>query len=106
MANLGSVAKSANAMIQQNQVNNLAVQTGTASFYGGRAAATPYGYAGYGWNWNAPITQEVSNYQQVGNLCHRNAATEKAYREATWKNIAEFIQATRRKMVAKYNVEF
>jgi hypothetical protein len=106
MANLGSVAKSANAMIQQNQVDNLAVNVGTANFYGGRSAATPWGYAGYGWNWSAPIQQEVSNYQSVSNLCHRNAATEKAYREATWKNIAEFIQVTRRKMVSKYNVEF
>ncbi len=106
MANLGSVAKDANAMIQQNQVDNLAVQTGTASFYGGRSAATPYGYAGYGWNWNVPVTANVSNYVQISNLCHRNAATEKAYREATWKNIAEYIQTTRRKMVAKYNVEF
>jgi hypothetical protein len=106
MANLGSVAKDENAMIQQNQVDHLAVNVGTASFYGGRAAVTPWGWRGYGWNWYAPIQQEFSNYTLVSNLCHRNAAIEKAYREATWKNIAEYIQTTRRKMVAKYKVEF
>jgi hypothetical protein len=106
MANLGSVAKDANAMIQANQINNLAVNVGATTYYGGRSAYTPWGGASYGWNWTVPNTVEVSNYGQVRNLCHRNAATEKAYREATWKNIAEYIQTTRRKLVAKYNVEF
>jgi hypothetical protein len=40
--------------------------------------------------------------RQVGNLCSRNPATEKAYRDATWKNIAEAAQTVRRKMVQKY----
>jgi hypothetical protein len=106
MANLGSVAKDANAMIQANQIDNLAVNVGYNTYYGGASGYTPRGYASYGWNWTAPVTAEVSNYRSVSNLCHRTAATEKAYREATWKNIAEYIQVTRRKMVAKYNVEF
>jgi hypothetical protein len=49
---------------------------------------------------------EVSNYRAVGNLCSRNAAVEKAYREDTWKNIAEATQTIRKKMVQKYKVEF
>jgi hypothetical protein len=106
MANLGQVAKDTNAMIQANQIDNLAVNVGYNTYSGGRAAATPWGAAGYGWNWTAPVTAEVSNYRSVSNLCHRTAATEKAYREATWKNINEYIQTTRRKMVAKFNVEF
>jgi hypothetical protein len=67
---------------------------------------TPWGAGGYGWNYTVPNQVEVSNFRQVGNLCSRNAATEKAYREATWKNIAEATQTVRRKMVAKYQVEF
>jgi hypothetical protein len=106
MANLGKVAKDANAMIQANQIDNLAVNVGATTYYGGRYGYTPGGAAGYGWNWTVPNTVEVSNYRQVGNLCSRNAAIEKNYREATWKNIAEATQAIRRKMVEKYKVEF
>jgi hypothetical protein len=106
MANLGKVAKDANAMIQANQIDHLAVNVGATTFYGGRSAYTPWASAGYGWSWTVPNTVEVSNYRAVGNLCHRNAAVEKTYREATWKNIADATQAIRRKMTTQYKVEF
>jgi hypothetical protein len=106
MANLGKIAKDQNAMIQANQIDHLSVVTGYNTVYGGGVAATPWGARGYGWNWTAPQTTEVSNYRQIGNLCSKNAAVEKAYREDTWKNIAEATQTIRRKMVQKYKVEF
>jgi len=105
MANVGKVAKDQNAMIQANQIDHLAINMPT-TYSGGRYGYTPWGAAGYGWNYTVPNWMEVSNYRQVGNLCQRNAATEKAFRESTWKNIAEATQTIRRKMVAKYKVEF
>jgi hypothetical protein len=105
MANLGKVAKDQNARIQANQINNLAL-TVPVTYGGGGYAYTPWGAGGYGWNYTVPQQVEVSNYRLVGNMCSRNADTEKAYREATWKNIAEGTQTIRRKMVQKYKVEF
>lgn len=106
MANLGKIAKDQNAMIQRNQIDHLSLVTGYTSVGGGGYAATPWGSRGYGWNITAPNTAEFSNYRQVGNLCSQNAAVEKAYREDTWKNIAEATSNIRRKMVQKYKVEF
>ncbi len=105
MANVGQIAKDQNALIQANQIDHLAINVPT-TYAGGRYGYTPSGAAGYGWSYTVPNWNEVSNYRQVGNLCQRNAATEKAFREATWKNIAEATQAVRRKMVQKYKVEF
>lgn len=105
MANVGQIAKDQNALIQANQIDHLAINTPT-TYGGSRYGYTPYGAAGYGWSYTVPNWNEVSNYRQVGNLCQRNAATEKAFREATWKNIAEATQTIRRKMVQKYKVEF
>jgi hypothetical protein len=105
MANLGQVAKDQNAMIQANQIDHLAINVPTT--YGASAYGyTPWGYRGAGWSYTVPQSVEVSNYRAVGNLCSRNAAVEKAYREDTWKNIAEATQTVRKKMVQKYKVEF
>jgi hypothetical protein len=43
------------------------------------------------------IRESSAKTRQVGNLCSRNPATEKPYREAT--------RTVRRKMVQKYQVE-
>jgi hypothetical protein len=70
MANLGKAVKDQNAMIQANQINNLALTVPT-TYSGGGYGYTPWGAGGYGWNYTVPQQVEVSNYRAVGNLCSR-----------------------------------
>ena len=77
---------------------------------------TPGNYYGaYGYNrWGAvrgytyyrPNFAYVSNYGQITNLMAAGVADEKAMRDQTWKNIDDSSAQIRRKMTAKYQVEF
>jgi hypothetical protein len=99
MANVASTTKAENSIIQSNTIDT---PVSVPSYYG-------YGYGAYGnYGWYGGPSQltNVDNYRQVGNMCYRNSATEKAFREQTWKNINDATFAMRRKMTEKYKMEF
>jgi hypothetical protein len=106
MANVGKIAQSQNAVIQANQVDNLPIMVPTTYGYGGGWAAGPWSGGGWGWSNTVMQSADFSNYRQIGNMCAQNANTEKAFREATWKNINDGMFELRRKMVDKYKMEF
>jgi hypothetical protein len=99
MANVASTTKTENSIIQSNTVDAPVYQP---SYYG-------YGYGAYGnYGWYGGPSQltNVDNYRTVANLCARNQATEKAFREQTWKNMQDETFKMRRKMTEKYKMEF
>jgi hypothetical protein len=108
MALVGKALQSQNSIIQANQFE-VPVVVPTTYWGGGTGYGwRPYGwgYGGYGWTYTVPQQAYVSNYEQVRNLCWRNASTEKEFRMQTWKNIDEALFALRRKMTEKYQIEF
>jgi hypothetical protein len=98
MANVASTTKTANSIIQANTMDQpVNVPRGYAYGYNG--------WGSYGWAYGSQLSN-VDNYHQVGNMCAANQATEKAFREQTWKNIDDEAFTVRRKMTQKYKMEF
>ena len=59
-----------------------------------------------GYTYYQPNYAYVSNYRQITNLMAAGVTDEKAMRDQTWKNIDDSSSQIRRKMTAKYQVEF
>jgi hypothetical protein len=98
MANVASTTKTSNSIIQANTMDQPA--------YAPRAYGYGYnGWGSYGWAYGSQLTN-VDNYHAVGNMCAANQATEKGFREETWKRIDDETFAIRRKMTQKYKMEF
>ncbi|HTK78518.1 MAG TPA: hypothetical protein VL371_24890 [Gemmataceae bacterium] len=97
LATLGKATLSQGQMLSMQRAD-AAVQT---------SGSTPYGngYWGYGY---APTTQteNVSNAPQINSLIAQAGANERVIRQQTWANIDKETADIRRKMVAKYQVEF
>ncbi len=92
MALVGSQAKAENDSVQSQ------VYYAPVSGWGSTS--------GYGWSYTGRVSGVATNYGAAVALCQQNARTEKAYREGTWANINAAKLAIRKKMVAKYNIEF
>jgi len=73
---------------------------------GGRQCWPASGERSGGYTYYQPNYAYVSNYGQITNLMAAGVTDEKAMRDQTWKNIDDSSSQIRRKMTAKYQVEF
>jgi hypothetical protein len=76
----------------------------------GGAYSYGYGTNGFGapvgWNYYRPNYQNVNNYQQVTVMRAAAGANEAAVRDQVWKQLDDTTSALRRKLTAKYKIEF
>jgi hypothetical protein len=100
---LRGMAALGKATISQSQI--LALQRTSTPVQ--MSGSQPYGNGSWGYGY-APTTTtvDVSNDSQVASLIAQTGANEKAIRAQTWNNIDAATAAMRRKMVAKYQVDF
>jgi hypothetical protein len=100
---LRGLATLGKATLSQSQT--LALQRADAAVQS--PGSTPYGNAYWGYNY-APttVTTNVSNAPQINSLIAQAGANERVIRSQTWDNINKATADVRRKMVAKYQVEF